>query len=141
MIVRLVRLALIVVGCGFLWYGATLLWDSGADALRSIAVWFAAGILLHDGVFAPVCIALGLGGRRWLPYRWWAPVACGAVCTVALAAVAAPVLGRGGAVANPTVLDRNYPLGFALAVALVWILVALAVVGSRAHPTGRAGRR
>ncbi|MCX5043946.1 hypothetical protein OG921_12285 [Aldersonia sp. NBC_00410] len=144
MILRLVRIVLIALGALSVWYGATLLWDSGTEAFRSIVFWFAAGILLHDGVFAPVCAALGLGARRVLPSRWWAPVACGAVCTVALCLVSLPVLTRGGAMpGNPSVLDRNYPAGLVVAVAVVWLLVAVALLAGRRMllPTGQAGER
>jgi hypothetical protein len=53
------------------------------------------------------------------------------VCTVTLLAVAVPTLTRGGALPNPTVLDRNYPAGLAVALVLVWVLVvAAAMAGS-----------
>jgi hypothetical protein len=139
MTVAAVRVVLAGLGCAAVWYGATLLWDSGTDALRSIALWFAAGILLHDGLFAPLCAALGVGARRVLPSQWWAPVACGAVCTVALGLVSLPVLTRGGAMPdNPSVLDRNYPLGLVVAVALVWLLVAAVLFTRRNAVTSRA---
>lgn len=136
-----VRVVLVAVGVAMASYGAMLLLRSGPDALRSIVVWFAAGILLHDGLFAPLCAAVGLGGRRWLPRRWWAPVACGAVCTVTLLAVAVPTLTRGGALPNPTVLDRNYPVGLAVALALVWGLVVVAAVAGSVRKGGRAEER
>ncbi|WP_228832630.1 hypothetical protein [Nocardia brasiliensis] len=122
-----VRLLLLVAGGWLGWYGITLLLDFPQADLISIALWFAGGILLHDAVFAPLCAAAGITARRFLPGVWWGPAACGAVCTVALLAIAAPVLDRGHAMPdNPTVLDRNYLLGLMAAVVLVWVLVGAA---------------
>jgi len=129
MIVRAVRIVLICLGIWCAWYGLTLLLETGIPELRSIGIWFAGGILLHDGVFAPLSIAIGLSGRWWLPRAWWAPAACGAVCTVALLALAAPVIRREGAIAdNPTVLDRNYAAGLTIALVVVWTLVAAVIL-------------
>ncbi|PXX64088.1 hypothetical protein DFR70_105270 [Nocardia tenerifensis] len=131
-----IRILLLLAGLGLGWYGATLLLDFPRADLLSVALWFVGGILLHDTVFAPLCAAAGVTARRVLPDAWWAPTACGAVCTVALLLIAAPVLGRAHAVPdNPTVLDRDYPLGLAVALLAVWALVGVALV------TRLAGRR
>ena len=45
----------------------------------------ASGVVLHDFVFAPVCVALGFAGRRLIPGKWWAPIAVAAFCSVVLA--------------------------------------------------------
>ena len=69
-------------------------------------------------MFAPLCAALGFAGRRLIRGRWWTPVAVAALCTVVLALLAVPVYAKPGcAPDNPTVLDRNYPLG-------LWISLA-----------------
>ncbi|WP_043676524.1 hypothetical protein [Nocardia vulneris] len=122
-----IRLLLLLAGGWLGWYGITLLLDFPRADLISIVLWVAGGILLHDAVFAPLCAAVGVSARRFLPGIWWGPAACGAVGTVALLALAAPVLDRGHAMPdNPTVLDRNYPLGLVAAVVLVWVLVGAA---------------
>lgn len=127
---KLVRALLLLLGAALAWNGVALLLDSNPADLKSIALWFAAGILLHDAVFAPACAALGLTARRLLPASTWAPLACGALCTVTLALIAAPVLGRAGAIPdNPTILDRAYPAGLALALAGIWLAVLLALRG------------
>jgi hypothetical protein len=72
---------------------------------------------------------VGVGAGRLLPRSWWAPVACGAVCTVVLVMLAVPVIDRRNALPdNPSVLDRNYATGLTVALAIVWILVALALL-------------
>ena len=130
-------LALLGLWCG--WYGLRLLFHHNLSDLREVALWCACGILAHDVVFAPLCAAIGVGARRVLPRRWWAPIACGAVCTVALFTLSAPVLFRGHARAdNPTVLDRNYPLGLLIALTVVWVLVIVGSIAARraAPPRG-----
>lgn len=127
----LIRLLLAALGVGLGWYGIMLLLDMNPTDLKSIALWFTAGILVHDALFAPLCAALGLTARRLLPASTWAPLACGALCTLTLALIAVPVIGRAGAIpGNPTILDRNYALGLAIAIAVVWLAVLLVLRGS-----------
>ncbi|WP_433524093.1 hypothetical protein ACQPZ2_02320 [Nocardia pseudovaccinii] len=130
------RILLLLLGSWLGWYGISALFDLPPTDLDSIAIWFAGGILLHDAVFAPICAALGLTARHLLPRTWWAVTACGAICSVALVLIALPVLDRGdGMPSNPTVLDRDYPVGLAVALILVWSLVLLA------HAVARRSRR
>ncbi|WP_330181738.1 hypothetical protein OHB26_36170 [Nocardia sp. NBC_01503] len=129
-----IRILLIALGVWLGWYGISLLLDMNPTDLRSVALWFAGGILLHDGVFAPIAATLGVAARRVLPASWWAPVACGTVCTVTLALIAVPVIGRAGALSgNPTILNRDYVLGLSISLAVVWLLVAVAL--RRVHTT------
>ncbi|WP_324198918.1 hypothetical protein [Nocardia amamiensis] len=138
----IVRTLLAVAGVSLLYYAITLLLDVATDDLLSIALWFAAGILLHDAVFAPLSAIVGLGARRILPRSRWAAAACGAVCTVALVLIAVPVLGRGNAVpGNPTVLDRNYPVGLAILLTVIWLLVLAATAQQRRKSTTNPSRR
>ncbi|WP_019930743.1 hypothetical protein [Nocardia sp. BMG111209] len=136
-----VRVALFAIGLGTGWYGVNTLLGFPTADLISVAEWFSGAILLHDAVFAPLAAAVGLGARRILPTGWWAPAACGAVCTVALLAVSVPVLTRHGArPLNPTVLDRPYPAGLAAAILVVWALVVLSVVVRRLRGHGERYR-
>ena len=122
-----VRVALVAAGLWLGWHGIALLFDLSRPDLVSVLLWFAAAILVHDGIFAPLCALTGATARYYLPRTRWGPIACGAVCTVAVLLITAPVLRRGGAVAdNPTVLDRDYPLGLTVALAVIWILVLAA---------------
>ncbi|WP_028479713.1 hypothetical protein [Nocardia sp. CNY236] len=134
-----VRAGLLLAGLWLGWYGITLLLEFNTRDLMSVALWFGGGILLHDAVFAPLSAAIGLGARRLLPAGWWAPAACGAVCTVALTLIAAPVVGRRNAMPdNATVLDRNYSAGLMIALITVWALVVVVALGRRwASPAQR----
>ena len=117
----LITLGLVAAG-----YGAVLLWENPPVIIMRILVWAAVGVVLHDLVFAPVCVALGFAARRLIRGKWWPPVAVAAVCSVVLAFLAIPVYGKPGMRPdNMTVLDRNYPLGLWVSLAVVWACVPL----------------
>ena len=125
------RLVLGAVGLGLIGYGALLLFDNPWPTLLRIVVWAAAGVLLHDFVFAPLVAMLGGVGRRVLPRTWWAPVGVAGLVSVVLVLLAVPVFDRPGArPSNLTVLDRDYPLGLWLALVATW-LVTLLFLGFR----------
>ena len=123
---RAARMLLVVAGIAVAGYGAVLLWDKSFTVLLRIAVWALAGVVVHDFVFAPLCAALGLAGRRLLPVRWQSPVAVAALCSAILILLAIPVYDKPGLrPSNPTVLDRNYRLGLWVSLAIVWACVPL----------------
>jgi hypothetical protein len=116
-------------------YGAWLIWEFPWVIIVRIAVWAAAGVVLHDFVFAPLCAAFGLAGRRIIRGRWWKPVTVAALGTAVLALLAIPVYTRPGAHAdNMTVLDRNYPVGLWVSLALVWVCVPVYYLITRFLP-------
>lgn len=120
------RILLVVVGVAVGAYGAVLLWDFSSTVLVRIVVWALVGVVVHDFVFAPLCAAAGFTGRRFIPARWQSPVAVAALCTVVLVVLAIPVYDKPGLKPdNPTVLDRDYHLGFWISVAVVWVCVPL----------------
>ena len=75
------RVVLVVVGVVLGAYGAVLLWDNPPVIIIRILVWALVGVVLHDLVFAPLCVALGFAGRRLIPGKWWPPVAVAAFCS------------------------------------------------------------
>jgi len=128
-----VRVLVGALGLAAAGYGVVSLLDIGVDNLVAAGLWLAGGVAVHDGVVAPLTIALGLLlARVWrgLP----GPVVAGLVVLGTVTVVAVPVLGRFGARAdNPTLLDRNYVLGW-LALATLTVLgsgVAVATARSR----------
>ncbi|ORV88686.1 hypothetical protein [Mycolicibacterium iranicum] len=124
--VRTLRWALVAMGVAIGGYGAWQLWEFPTDALLRIAVWAAAGVIIHDFVFAPLTAALGYTSRRLIKGRWWPPVAVAAMCSITLVLLAIPVFDTPGAKPdNPSVLDRDYPLGLGVSLALVWASVPL----------------
>ena len=130
-----VRVALVVFGVVVGGYGAVLLWENPPVIIMRILVWALVGVVLHDLVFAPLCVALGYAGRRLIPGRWWPPVAVAALCSVVLVFLAIPVYGKPGLRPdNLTVLDRNYPLGLWISLAVVWTCVPLYYLATRLLP-------
>ena len=59
-----VRVILMVVGVVLGGYGALLLWENPPVIIMRILVWALVGVVLHDLVFAPLCVALGFAGRQ-----------------------------------------------------------------------------
>lgn len=122
----MIRVVLGAVGIAVIGYGAVLLLDNPGPILLRIALWAAAGVLLHDFVFAPLVAALGYAGRRILPPWVRTPVAIAALVSVVLVLLAVPVFDRPGArPTNPTVVDRDYPTGLWIALAVVWACALL----------------
>jgi hypothetical protein len=116
-------------------YGAVLLWDNSFEVIVRIAVWAVAGAVLHDFVFAPLCVALGFTGRRLIRGRWWTPVTVAGLCTVVLGLLAIPVFAKPGLRPdNMTVLNRDYPLGLWVSLAVVWACVPLYYLVARLLP-------
>jgi hypothetical protein len=129
-----VRVLLVLLGVALSAYGAVLLWENPPVIIMRILVWSVVGVVLHDLVFAPVCVALGFAGRRLIPGIWWPPIAVAALCSVVLVFLAIPVYGKPGMRPdNMTVLDRNYPLGLWISLAIVWLCVPLYYLASRLH--------
>lgn len=129
------RALLIAAGIAVCGYGATLLLDNPRQVLIRIAVWAAAGVLLHDAVFAPACVALGFAGRRILPRSWWSPVMVASLCTAVLVLLSIPLYDKPGRqLDNPSALDRDYQSGLWVSLAIVWGAALLFVIGSRLLP-------
>jgi hypothetical protein len=133
------RIALIVLGLMLGGYGAVLVWENPPVIIMRIVVWALVGVVLHDLVFAPVCVALGFAARRLIPGKWWPPIALAAFCSVVLVFLAIPVYGKPGLRPdNMTVLDRNYPLGLWISLGVVWACVPLYYLAAQLRM--RAGR-
>ena len=109
-------------------YGGWLL-VSREDDLLGVAVWLAAGVLLHDAVLAGVTIVLGALAVRLAPEPARAPLVVGLVVLGTTTLLAVPVLGRFGARAdNPTLLDRDYTAGWLVLAALTAVAVVVAAL-------------
>ena len=132
---RATRAVLMLLGVVIAGYGAVLLWENPRVILVRIVVWALAGVLLHDMVFAPLCVALGFAGRRLIPKRWWSPVAAASLFTVVLIMIAIPVYDKPGLRPdNHTVLDRNYHAGLWISLAIVWVGVLGYMLATRLLP-------
>jgi len=132
------RVILMLLGLALGAYGAVLVWENPPVIIMRILVWAALGVILHDLVFAPLCVALGFAGRRLIAGKWWPPIAVAAFCSVVLVFLAIPVFGKPGMRPdNMTVLDRDYPLGLWISLAIVWAAVPLYYLAMRLLPVGK----
>ncbi|WP_392544464.1 hypothetical protein [Oryzobacter telluris] len=129
---RAVRGALGALGVAATVYGVLALLRLPFEQVVAVLVWVGGGIVGHDGILAPLVVALGVAAAVRLPDGARSPVLRAAVVLGPLTLVAVPVLGRFGAKAdNPTLLDRPYLLGYGALVVVV--LVASVVPAVRAH--------
>ena len=130
-----IRGLLIAFGLAVGVYGALLVLDNPTQVIIRIGVWAAVGVLLHDAVFAPVCLALGFGARRILPRSWWSPVLVATLCSIVLVLLAIPVYNKPGLQPdNASVLDRDYHWGFWVSLAIVWGAALLYLIVQKALP-------
>jgi hypothetical protein len=141
------RLALAVPGLAALAYAATLPWNvPDDDAWRSVLTWLAGGVIVHDGLLAPIVIAVGVVGARWLPAPWRAPAVVGLVSWGSLTLLAIPVLsGNGVDPTNETLQHRPYITSWWIGSVAVVALIAVAGwwrrhSAMRGRPLSRGGR-
>ncbi len=118
--------------------------DLGLDGIVAALKWLIGGVVLHDGVLAPVVLVLGFLLVRRLPDWARGPAVGGFVVLGSVTLLAIPVLGRFGERAdNPTLLDRNYTAGWLVLAALVAAAVAIGCWWNLKHrpQTGVTQRR
>lgn len=121
------RVLLAIPGLVAIGYGVSLVWDAPQEELTSALTWLIGGVILHDGVLAPVVVVLGLVATRFLPEAWRAPVVVGLVCWGSLSLIAYPVLsGNGVDPTNETLQDRSYVTSWWIGTAVTVGLVVLA---------------
>ena len=127
-----IRVALGALGVLVGLYGGWLVLSRGHDLLN-LVLWLAGGVVLHDGVLALVVLAVGTVAVRLLPRPAKGPAVVGFVVLGSVTLLAVPVLGRFGARPdNPTLLDRDYTVGWLVLAGLVLVAVVTAsLVGSR----------
>jgi hypothetical protein len=127
-----VRGAAVLAGALASAYGVWLLLDLGWANTRSTLVWLIGGVVLHDGVFAPLVIVVALLVVRLVPRDRLAPWVVAFVILVPVTLAGIPELGRFGARAdNSTLLDRPYWLGWSVMVTLVVVSVLVGAVARR----------
>jgi hypothetical protein len=78
------------------------------------------GVVVHDGIIAPLTIALTFLGTRVLPSKARVATVTGLVVLFTVTVTAIPVLGAWGRQSsNPSLLDRHYVLGWCVFALLV----------------------
>lgn len=138
--IRTVRSVALVGGVLAAAYGVRLLLELGWANTRATATWLVGGVVLHDGVFAPLVIVVALLALRLVPGDRLAPWVVALVILVPVTLVGIPELGRFGARADrPTLLDRHYWLGWSVMVTLVVLGVIVGAVATRRQTAVRGG--
>ncbi|MFL6155394.1 MAG: hypothetical protein ACJ72D_04865 [Marmoricola sp.] len=134
---RATRILLGLVGIAAAVQGIRLLLATGGENIWAAATWLVGGVVLHDGVLGPGTILLAgaaaLVLRRQLPK----PVIVGVVVLATVTIVAIPVLGRYGARPdNPTLLDRNYTVGWFVVAGLTLLAIGGGLLRERRTTKG-----
>lgn len=129
-----VRLGLGALGVAGMLWGVWSLADDGREALVSVAIWLAGGVIIHDFVMAPIAVAVTVVTARFLPAPARMPAAAAfivwATCSVAFIAV---LSGQGGKAGNDTILDRNYTLTWIVFTVLLAAVATAASVNRARH--------
>jgi hypothetical protein len=119
------RLVIGAVGVVMGAFGALRFLQLDLPDIVDAVLWLVGGVVVHDAVLAPLTVGLTYLATRVVPAwaRGRVAVALVVLATVTLTAV--PVLGRMGERAdNPTLLDRNYVVGWLVFVVLVLVVTA-----------------
>ncbi|MEO6504828.1 MAG: hypothetical protein ABIW36_14000 [Terrimesophilobacter sp.] len=139
---RFARALLIVTGVVIAAVGLlALLQSMRFEQLLNLAIWLASGVLLHDGVFVPLTVALsGLSVRagRSLPASALHLVQIGFVAGALLSLVVAPEIyaqERGNS--NPTILMFDY----GIRLAMMWGIIAIVVAAGSTLIVARTRRK
>ena len=64
---RALRAVLLAAGVAAAAYGVWRLLDLGSENTRATVTWLVGGVVLHDGVFAPLVLIVGLVAVRLVP--------------------------------------------------------------------------
>ena len=95
----------------------------------SAAIWLASGVVLHDFVLAPLVLGLVFVAARLVPARAGCPAPPPWSSSGPSTVLAIPVLGRfGERPDNPTLLDRNYTVGWLVLAGLVVLVAVVATL-------------
>lgn len=138
---RIPRLLMGLGGLALMGLGLSELLALDLVDLLWVGFWLAAGVFLHDAVLGPTTAVLSklAAARASAKVRRIPLVAL--VSLGSLTLIALPLLARQGAVAgNPTLLGRNYLVGWAAACLLVLIGAVLAEVLRRARAKRVSGK-
>lgn len=93
------------------------------------------GLVLHDGLWAPVVMVGGVVLARVVPRRFRPTVQGALLVSAALTLVAIPPwTGRGRLANNASILPQDYGAGLLTALAVVWAVAAVLLVRAAVRP-------
>ncbi|MET9480276.1 hypothetical protein [Streptomyces sp. NPDC006638] len=133
---RIARIALGSLGVAALGFGAYELFTltRPGDPL-DVALWLAGAVALHDGLLVPLVLGAGLFVGR---SRSRTALRGGLLTAGCLTLLALPLMLRPGKPNNPTVLPLDYPVNWALALALTAVATACVAWATRPRHKRRA---
>ncbi len=98
-----------------------ILADSDDTHPAELGRWIVGSAVVHDALAVPLVLAVAVVARRIVPRSAWPGTRWALATTAVLTVVAWPfVRGYGRSAGNPSLLPRNYAIGLATTVALVW---------------------
>lgn len=125
----MIRVVVGLIGIGVLAVGAHKFF--ALPDRESILKWAIVPAIIHDLLVAPAVCLLGWAAGRLLPTWTRVPLLAGTLVTAGLVLVSLSVLGKHGASPlNPSLDNRDYGLGLAVVLALVWGGVTMWLLGS-----------
>ncbi|MEU3500980.1 hypothetical protein ABZ726_09490 [Streptomyces hundungensis] len=126
------RTVLGAAGLALMALGGVLVWDQATH--WDVLIWLAGAVVLHDGLIAPLVVAVGLltGGLKNRGLLRGTLLTGGCLVLIAL-----PLLLRPLPTANPSVLPLDYPRGLLISLAVVVALALLLGAGRRWRGRGR----
>jgi len=134
------RLTAGTVGVAMLAYGAWhLLNKNDVGPTESIGKWLLGGVIVHDGILAPVVFAGCALAWRFTGVRFRRGLAAFALTAGSVAIVAIPSILRRGDNPNPTVTPLDYPRNLAVVLGGLAVCVVLYVLGGRWKDRRRTG--
>jgi hypothetical protein len=119
----------VVLGGAVLGWGVFGLLAEAGDGVTGIALapwllWFAGGLVVHDGVFAPLAHLVGSGIKRIRPAVLRTPLQSGIAATVLVLLVTFPYLRGYGVETQPgneSIQTLAYGPGVVALVMLIWV--------------------
>ena len=112
-----------------------LLNDPRAGSLANWATFLIGGLVLHDGIFAPLVVGASLIAWWILPRRARPAFLATAIVAGIVVLLSIPVIGRWGELpGNPSLLPRNYTAGLAVALGVIAVIGLLAIVRALRRP-------
>jgi hypothetical protein len=122
----ILRVTLVAAGLAALVFGAFNLLDQSLVDLLTAAIWFTVPAVLSDLVLLPAIAAVGWLLTKKLSPWIRLPVQVALAMIGSLTALALPFLGKLGLRPdNPSLLNRNYPVGYGIYVTIILVAAAL----------------
>jgi hypothetical protein len=105
----------------------------------NLATFAVGGALIHDLLFVPVVLLIGLAVNRAAPARVRSVVQGALIVSGSLVAFSYPLVrGYARVLHNPSSLPHNYTLNLAIVLGVVWAMAAVAMTVRLRHPKHRS---